>query len=129
MTRITLELEVIRNEREELIKMQYKQGKEERQQIVMDVRDETLKRMSEVVDGNFKATFGDEQITRKPEFNLNYATGPIQEMVEQYNRIVDDSQYEINGLHRMLDSKKLDISKLVRENTKFLTGAGDKTSW
>ena len=51
------------------------------------------------------------------------------ELVVQYDRLVDESQYEIDGLHRMLYSKKLDISKLVRENNKFLTRAGDKSSF
>ena len=51
------------------------------------------------------------------------------ELVQQYNKLVDDAQYEINGLHRMLDSKKLDISKLTKENNKFLSNAGGKLSW
>ena len=53
----------------------------------------------------------------------------MQELVDQYSKLVDDSQYEINGLHRMLDTKKLDISQLKKETNKFLGGAGDKTSW
>lgn len=85
--------------------------------------------MKLVTGGNFNATYGDEQSTRSPEYNLKYATGPMQELVDQYNKLVDDSQYEINGLHRMLDSKILDMQKLIKENNKFLAGAGHKTSW
>ena len=51
------------------------------------------------------------------------------ELLEQYNKLVDDAKYEIDGLHRMLDSKKLDISKLMRENNKFLVNSGGKKSW
>ena len=51
------------------------------------------------------------------------------ELLEQYNKLVDDAKYEIEGLHRMLDSKKLDISKLMRENNKFLAASGEKYSW
>ena len=109
--------------------MKYSQTKEERQTILDNVKAETLKRMSKIVGGKFNATFGDEQIKRKPEYNLNYATGPMLELVDQYNKLVDDSQYEINGLHRMMDTKKLDISQLGKETVKFLKGAGDKTSW
>ena len=88
-----------------------------------------MRRMNEITGGKFLATFGEEQKTRKPEYNLKYATDPMQQLVEQYNKLVDDSQYEINGVHRMIDSKKLDTSMLNRETNKFLLGAGDKTSW
>ena len=109
--------------------MKYKQSRAERETLFSEVMESTLERMKEITGGEFLATFGDEQETRKPEYNLKYATGPMRELVDQYNKLIDDAQYEINGLHRMLDSKKLDISKLVRENNRFLTGAGSKTSW
>ena len=79
--------------------------------------------MMEVTDGHFKATFGEHQVTRNADYNMKYATGPMLELIEQYNKLVDDAQYEINGLHRMLDSKKLDINKLRKENNRFLGNA------
>ena len=42
---------------------------------------------------------------------------------------MDDAQFEINSLHQMIDSKKLDIAKLVKENNKFLAASGSKKSW
>ena len=41
-------------------------------------------------------------------------------MLDQYDKIVDDAKYEIDGLQKMLESKKLDVAKLVKENNKFL---------
>ena len=93
------------------------------------MRAESLARLTEITGGNFNATYGDLQETRKPEYNMKYACGPMQELIDQYNKLIDDAQYEINGCHRMLDSKKLDMQKLIRENNRFLEGAGLKTSW
>lgn len=68
--------------------------------------------MEEVNGGEFKARFGEEHELKTPQYNLKYAIGPVLELVEQYNRLVDDARYEIDGLHKMLDSKKLDKAKL-----------------
>ena len=54
---------------------------------------------------------------------MKYAVGPMLELIEQYNKLVDDAQYEINGLHTMLNSKNLDQTKLQRENNRFLSNA------
>ena len=47
--------------------------------------------MMEVTGGSFKATFGAEQITRNADYNMKYATGPMLELIEQYNKLVDDA--------------------------------------
>lgn len=88
-----------------------------------EMRQQVFARLQECTGGKFEATFGEEQIIRNPEYNLKYATGPVIELVEQYNKLVDDANFEIDGLHRMLRNKKLDISKLSKENNKFLIGA------
>ena len=82
-----------------------------------------MKRMTEVTGGDFKATYGENQEKRSAEYNMKYAVGPMFELIEQYNKLVDDAQYEINGLHTMLNSKNLDQTKLQRENNRFLSNA------
>lgn len=56
----------------------------------------TLKRMEEVTGGQFKATFDLEQVTKSAAYNLKYVTTPMVELVDQYNKLVDDSQHEID---------------------------------
>ncbi len=60
---------------------------------------------------------------------MKYCFGPALDLIESYNKMGDDAQYEIDEQHKMLASKKLDIAKLVKENNKFLAGAGSKSSW
>ena len=79
--------------------------------------------------GNFTAKFGDEHTAMSKEFNLKYCVQPVTEMLEQYNKLVDDANLEIYETHRMLDAKQLDIAKLASENNKFLLAAADKQSW
>lgn len=124
-----LELVVEKDDEKQLRKMRYKQTKDERNQLRDDFFAETLKRLAECCKNNFDATFGDEQMKRKPEYNLNYCTGPAKDLFNQYNKLVDDAQYEVNNAHQMADSKKLDIAKLMIENNKFLATAGEKRSW
>ena len=50
-----------------------------------------MARLEEKTGGNFMATFGEEQIRRKPEYNLTYSIGPAVELIEQYNKLVDDA--------------------------------------
>ena len=71
-----------------------------------------MKRLKEATGDQFLALHGEDQLQRDAAYNLKYCTLPIRELLEQYNKLVDDSQVEIDGLHRMLDSKRLDISKL-----------------
>ena len=124
-----LDLIIERDEDKRLRKMRYRQTKEERLQLQSNVFDETLKRLTECVKGKFEATFGEEDMKRKPSYNLNYCMGPPKELQQQYNKLVDDAQYEVNNLHQMIDSKKLDIAKLMNENNKYLAAAGAKRSW
>ena len=86
-----------------------------------------MERLVEVTDGVFDSLFNDQP--REPEHNLKYASQPASDLIEQYTRIVDDSQTEIDALITMFESKKLDKSKLHRENNKFLAQIGGKTSW
>ena len=88
-----------------------------------------MKRLEEKTNGVFAATFGVEQIPRKPQYNLDYMSIPIMELIQQYVKIVDDSQMEIDNLHRMLDSKRLDMTKLQQENNRSLALFGSKKSW
>ena len=124
-----LDLVIERDEDKNLRKMRYKQTKDERRKLQENVFVETLSRLTECTKGKFEARFGDEDMKRKPEYNLNYCMGPAKELQDQYNKLVDDAQYEINSLHQMIDSKKLDIAKLIKENNKFLCSAGEKYSW
>ena len=109
--------------------MKFKQTKQERANLNVEIAASTMKRMKEINGGEFNATFGEFQEKRNPDYNLKYAVGPLIELLEQYNKFVDDSQYEINGLHTMLEAKDMDVSKLKKENTKFLANAGGKVSW
>ena len=55
-----LELVVERNEREQLMKMAYKQTKEERKKLLEEVNSNTMKRLTEVNGGNLQATYGEQ---------------------------------------------------------------------
>ena len=109
--------------------MQYKQTEEEREKLTTDIMDQTMERLKECNGGVFNALFNDESKPRKPEYNLKYAAGPSLDLINQYTRLVEDSQTEINGLHGMMSSKKLDKSKLLVDNNKFLAQYANKYSW
>ena len=61
-------------------------------------------------------------------YNLKYCVFPCLDIIGQYVKIVEDSQKEIDGIHRMIESKKLDKTKLVQENNKSLVIFGNKKS-
>ena len=109
--------------------MEYKQTAEERSGLAKLINAKTMERLMEVTGGEFNATFNDEDKPRNAMYNLKYASDPSGELIEQYNRLIDDTQNEINALHNMLSSKKLDKSKLLKENNKFLAASGEKYSW
>ena len=109
--------------------MEYKQTAEERSGLAKLINAKTMERLMEVTGGEFEATFNDEDKPRKAAYNLKYASDPSSELIEQYNRLIDDTQNEINALHNMLNSKKLDKAKLLKENNKFLAASGEKYSW
>ena len=50
-----------------------------------------MERLTDCLEGKFDATFGDDQETRNAEFNLKYAAAPVIDMIEQYNKLVDDA--------------------------------------
>ena len=50
-----------------------------------------MKRLTECTKGNFDALHGEEQMKRKPEYNLRYCIGPATELLDQYNKLVDDA--------------------------------------
>lgn len=79
--------------------MRYKQTKAERNKLTTDFIEQTMKRLTECTKGNFDALHGEEQMKRKPEYNLRYCIGPATELLDQYNKLVDDAQFEINSLH------------------------------
>ena len=62
-------------------------------------------------------------------YNLKYCIIPCLDIIGQYVKIVEDSQKEIDTIHRMVDSKKLDKTKLIQENNKSLVIFGNKKSW
>ena len=129
LTRDMLDLVVEKDSQKRLRYMRYKQTKAERAQLAVDFTQEILARLSECTKGKFEARFGEEEMTRKAEYNLKYCSGPGMELLDQYNKLVDDAQYEINSCHGMLDTKKLDIAKIIQENNKFLAQSGSKRSW
>ena len=55
--------------------------------------------------------------------------GPPAELIDQYNGIVDNVQYDINDQHHMANTKQMDSKKLHEENIKFLLKSKGKTSW
>ena len=60
---------------------------------------------------------------------MMYCMQPGTGLIGNYNRLVEDAREEINSLHSIFDSKKLDCAKLTRENSKFLGENGSKRSW
>ena len=109
--------------------MRYKQTEEERQKLLDDVTEETKRRLDAIMNGRYMATYGEDGGTRDANFNLKYATQPMADILSQYNHIVGNSQGEIDSLHRMLSTKKLDKMKLEQENNKYLAINGKKHSW
>ena len=62
--------------------MRYKQTKAERNQLTEDFISQTMKRLTECTGGKFEALHGEEQMTRKPEYNLKYCIGPATELLD-----------------------------------------------
>ena len=79
-------------------KLRYKQSKAQRETLAAEVRKLVFSRLLEVSGGEFNATFGSENIKRKPEHNLKYCITPVTDLIEQYNKLVDDAQAEIEDL-------------------------------
>ena len=97
--------------------------------MTKDIMEQTMERLKECNGGVFKALFNGESKPRKPEYNVKYAAGPSLNLIDQYTKLVDDSQTDINRLHNTMNSKKLDKSKLLSDNNKFLAQFANKYSW
>ena len=64
-----------------------------------------------------------KMVPRPPERveeDLKYCIDPLLGLTKQLSNLVEDSRTEIEGLHRMLENKNLDISKLSKENEKYI---------
>ena len=70
--------------------MRYKQTKEERQNLLNDVTQETRKRLDEIMKGEYNATFGEDGVKRDANHNLTYATQPMADILAQYNHLVEN---------------------------------------
>ena len=91
--------------------------------------EETMRRLREVTGDKFDTHFGEHHEVKSAEYNLKYCSGPIKELIEQYNQVVDLAQFEINEIHSMIGSQKLDLVNIEKENTRFLSQYKGRLAW
>lgn len=99
--------------------------RESRSQMQRYTRETMRKTITEQTKNRIKATLG----ASATDEAVKYCCEPMLMMLEQQNKLVEESRNEIENLQRIMEIKALDIAKLAAENEKFLEINRTDKSW
>lgn len=109
--------------------MRYNKSKIERVQLEKNHYAETERRIKEVTGGKFEAAFGYYEEKKTVKGNMKYIALPVQELIWQYNLIVDMAQDEVDVTQAFIKAKELDITRCKIDTNKFLSQNRGMKAW